>query len=196
MPKKLQISVETKDPLFFSRVSQIHKLNLEIKERENIVSTLTDQVKEVAKGEWCRMYEDSGINPGSVKVYSQKDGEVSSVLFVPSDRYISLNETTKSSLTKDFGEEVVQESREWSISSGMVEKYLPIIKEMIKNSSEILEEDKSRIFTESVKYSVKPGTIDNLPNLGQVEQVFERVRPVVSLKNIQVQKNFSNSLDI
>lgn len=196
MPKKLELSVETGDPLFFSRVSQIHKLNLEIKERENIVSTLTDQVKEVAKGEWCRMYEDSGINPGSVKVYSQKDGEVSSVLFVPSDRYISLNETTKSSLTKDFGEEVVQESREWSISSGMVEKYLPILKEMIKNSSEILEEDKSKIFTESVKYSVKPGTIDNLSNLGQVEQVFERVRPVVSLKNIQVQKNFSDSLDI
>lgn len=196
MPKKLELSVETGDPLFFSRVSQIHKLNLEIKERENIVSTLTDQVKEVAKVEWCRMYEDSGINPGSVKVYSQKDGEVSSVLFVPSDRYISLNETTKSSLTKDFGEEVVQESREWSISSGMVEKYLPILKEMIKNSSEILEEDKSKIFTESVKYSVKPGTIDNLSNLGQVEQVFERVRPVVSLKNIQVQKNFSDSLDI
>ena len=196
MPKKLQISVETKDPLFFSRVSQIHKLNLEIKERENIVSTLTDQVKEVAKVEWCRMYENSRMNPGSLKVYSQRESEVSSVLFVPSDRYISLNETTKSSLTKDFGEEVVQESREWSISSGMVEKYLPIIKEMIKNSSEILEEDKSRIFTESVKYSVKPGTIDNLPNLGQVEQVFERVRPVVSLKNIQVQKNFSNSLDI
>ena len=196
MPKKLELSVETGDPLFFSRVSQIHRLNLEIKERENIVSTLTDQVKEVAKGEWCQMYEDSGINPGSVKVYSQKDGEVSSVLFVPSDRYISLNETTKSSLTKDFGEEVIQESREWSISSGMVEKYLPILKEMIQNSSEILEEDKSRIFTESVKYSVKPGTIDNLPNLGQVEQVFERVRPVVSLKNIQVQKNLSDSLDI
>lgn len=67
---------------------------------------------------------------------------------------------------------------------------------MIQNSDEIQPEDKSKIFTQSVKYSVKPGTIDNLSNLGQVEQVFERVRPVVSLKNIQVQKNFSDSLDI
>lgn len=196
MPKKLEISVETRDPLFFSRVSQIHRLNGEIKERESVVSALTDQVKEVAKHEWCQLYEDTGFNPGSLKVYSQRDGEVSSVLFVPSDRYISLNETTKSQLTGEFGRDVIQETHEWSISPEMVQKYLPLLKEMIQNSGEIQQEDKSKIFTQSVKYSVKPGTIDNLSNLGQVEQVFERVRPVVSLKNIQVQKNFSDSLDI
>lgn len=61
MPKKLEISVETKDPLFFSRVSQIHRLNGEIKERESVVSALTDQVKEVAKHEWCQLYEDTGL---------------------------------------------------------------------------------------------------------------------------------------
>jgi len=196
MPKKLEISVETRDPLFFSRVSQIHRLNGEIKERESVVSALTDQVKEVAKHEWCQLYEDTGFNPGSLKVYSQRDGEVSSVLFVPSDRYISLNETTKSQLMGEFGRDVIQETHEWSISPEMAQKYLPLLKEMIQNSGEIQQEDKSKIFTQSVKYSVKPGTIDNLSNLGQVEQVFERVRPVVSLKNIQVQKNFSDSLDI
>ena len=196
MPKKLEISVETRDPLFFSRVSQIHRLNGEIKERESVVSALTDQVKEVAKHEWCQLYEDTGFNPGSLKVYSQRDGEVSSVLFVPSDRYISLNETTKSQLMGEFGRDVIQETHEWSISPEMVQKYLPLLKEMIQNSGEIQQEDKSKIFIQSVKYSVKPGTIDNLSNLGQVEQVFERVRPVVSLKNIQVQKNFSDSLDI
>ena len=196
MPKKLQISVETKDPLFFSRVSQIHKLNLEIKERENIVSTLTDQVKEVAKVEWCRMYENSRMNPGSLKVYSQRESEVSSVLFVPSDRYISLNETTKSLVESELGRDAIQETHEWSISSEMVEKYLPILQEMIRMSDEISLEDKSKILTETIKYSIKPGTIDNLSNLGQVEKVFERVKPVVSLKNIQVEKNFSDSLDI
>jgi hypothetical protein len=96
----------------------------------------------------------------------------------------------------ELGRDAIQETHEWSISSEMVEKYLPILQEMIGMSDEISPEDKSKILTETIKYSIKPGTIDNLSNLGQVEKVFERVKPVVSLKNIQVEKNFSDSLDI
>lgn len=196
MPKKIETLIETSDPSFFSKVSQIHRYTKEIKEKENIVSSLSEQVKELSKKEWCQLYRQTGENPGSVKVFSQYEDEISSVLFVPSDRYISLNEKTKSSIIQELGQDVIQQISEWTISPEMVEKYLPILKEMIENSQDILPEDKGKIIQENSKSSIKPGTIDKLNELGDVEMVFEKVKPVVSLKNIEVQKNSLRFLDI
>lgn len=196
MPKKIETLIEASDPSFFLKVSQIHRYSKEIKERENIVSTLTDQVKELSKKEWCQLYQQTGQNPGSVKIFSQYGDETSSVLFVPSDRYISLNDKTKSSIIQELGHHVIHQTTEWTISPEMVEKYLPILKEMIENSQEISEEDKAKILQENSKFSIKPGTIDKLNDLGDVEMVFEKVKPVISLKNIDVQKNSLGFLDI
>ncbi|NBP55363.1 hypothetical protein EBU71_02280 [bacterium] len=196
MPKKIELSVETKDPLFFSRVSQIKKLSQEIKERESVVSTLSDHVKEVAKREWTSLYQKMGNNPGSLRVYATKEDETSSVLFVPSDRYISLNENNKKTIEDQLGEEVIQESREWSISGSMVEKYLPLLKDFIESSSHILDEDRPKILQETLKFSIKPGTIDRLDQFGEVDKVFETIKPVVSLKSIDVKKNVENPFDI
>lgn len=196
MPKKIETLIETSDPSFFSKVSQIHRYTKEIKEKENIVSSLSEQVKELSKKEWCQLYRQTGENPGLVKVFSQYEDEISSVLFVPSDRYISLNEKTKSSIIQELGQDVIQQISEWTISPEMVEKYLPILKEMIENSQDILPEDKGKIIQENSKSSIKPGTIDKLNELGDVEMVFEKVKPVVSLKNIEVQKNSLRFLDI
>jgi hypothetical protein len=196
MPKKIELSVETKDPLFFSKVSQIKKLSQEIKEREGVVSTLSDHVKEVAKKEWTSLYQKMGNNPGSLRVYATKEDETSSVLFVPSDRYISLNENSKKTIEDQLGEEVIQESREWSIPGAMVEKYLTLLKDFIGSSSDILDEDRPKILQETLKFSIKPGTIDRLDQFGEVDKVFETIKPVVSLKSIDVKKNVENPFDI
>jgi len=196
MPKKIELSVETKDPLFFSRVSQIKKLSQEIKEREDVVSTLSDHVKEVAKKEWTSLYQKMGNNPGSLRVYATKEDETSSVLFVPSDRYISLNENSKKTIEDQLGEEVIQESREWSIPEAMVEKYLLLLKDFIESSSHILDEDRPKILQETLKFSIKPGIIDRLDQFGEVDKVFETIKPVVSLKSIDVKKNVENPFDI
>jgi len=95
-----------------------------------------------------------------------------------------------------LGHHVIHQTTEWTISPEMVEKYLPILKEMIENSQEISEEDKAKILQENSKFSIKPGTIDRLNDLGDVEMVFEKVKPVISLKNIDVQKNSLGFLDI
>jgi hypothetical protein len=196
MPKKIELSVETKDPLFFSRVSQIKRLSQEIKERESVVSTLSDHVKEVAKKEWTSLYQKMENNPGSLRVYATKEDETSSVLFVPSDRYISLNENSKKTIEDQLGEEVIQESREWSIPGSMVEKYLTLLKDFIGSSSDILDEDRPKILQETLKFSIKPGTIDRLDQFGEVDKVFETIKPVVSLKSIDVKKNVENPFDI
>jgi hypothetical protein len=196
MPKKIELSVETKDPLFFSRVSQIKRLSQEIKERESVVSTLSDHVKEVAKKEWTSLYQKMENNPGSLRVYATKEDETSSVLFVPSDRYISLNENSKKTIEDQLGEEVIQESREWSIPGAMVEKYLTLLKDFIGSSSDILDEDRPKILQETLKFSIKPGTIDRLDQFGEVDKVFETIKPVVSLKSIDVKKNVENPFDI
>lgn len=196
MPKKIELSVETKDPLFFSRVSQIKRLSQEIKERESVVSTLSDHVKEVAKKEWTSLYQKMENNPGSLRVYATKEDETSSVLFVPSDRYISLNENSKKTIEDQLGEEVIQESREWSIPGAMVEKYLTLLKDFIGSSSDILDEDRPKILQETLKFSIKPGIIDRLDQFGEVDKVFETIKPVVSLKSIDVKKNVENPFDI
>lgn len=189
MPKKIEISVETQDTEFFSRVCHIKKLSNEIKEREEVVSVLSDKVKETAKKEWISLYEKIGTNPGSVRVFSTKEDETSSVLFVPSDRYISLNESTKKTIEDQLGGDVIQESKEWSISQPMVDKYLPLLRNFIETSSDISDEDRTKILQETLKFSIKPGTIDRLDQFGEVDKVFETIKPVVSLKGIDVKKN-------
>ena len=48
--------------------------------------------------------------------------------------------------------------------------------------------DKEKIIKATTKYSVAKGTIDKLNQYGDVQEVMDAVKPVVSLKNVEVIK--------
>ena len=70
----------------------------------------------------------------------------------------------------------------------MIEKYGEILSRLIEESDEIKESDKEKIIKATTKYSVAKGTIDKLNQYGEVSELMEAVKPVVSLKNIEIVK--------
>jgi hypothetical protein len=109
-------------------------------------------------------------------------------MFVPSDKYITISPERAEELQETYGEEIVEEETTFSFDSTMIEKYGEILSRLIEESDEIKESDKEKIIKAVTKYSVAKGTIDKFSTYGDVNEVMEDVKPVVSLKNVEIIK--------
>jgi predicted house-cleaning noncanonical NTP pyrophosphatase (MazG superfamily) len=109
-------------------------------------------------------------------------------MFVPSDKYITVTEARAEELRETYGEEIVEEETTFSFDSTMIEKYGEVLSMLIENCADITDADKEKIIKATTKYAVAKGTIDKLNQYGDVTEVMEAVKPVVSLKNVEVIK--------
>ena len=184
--EKVRITIE--DPSFFDKVEKLESLNDEMKSAKAKVDMISSEIKELGKSEWSKFYSESGKNPGSVMLENIKGEDVAQVMFVPSDRYITINEERADELRESFGDEIVEEDTTFSFDSKMIEKYGEVLSDLIMNSDDISDADKDKIIKATTKFSVAKGTIDKFADYGDVESIMETVRPVVALKNVEVIK--------
>jgi len=119
---------------------------------------------------------------------SRVAGDTAQVMFVPSDKYISLTGEKAEALREEFGEEIVEEKTTFAFDNDMIEKYGEILSNLIEGCDEISDEDKGKIIKAVTVFSVAKGTIDVMKNYGQVSDVMEQVKPVIALKNVEVIK--------
>jgi len=158
-----------------------------LKAREDL---LKGQLREIGLEAYLKEYEDTRKNPGTVVIEAVNDKDVAQFMFVPSDRYITVKtEEQADELEEKLEEGIVERETTYSFDSKMLEKYSEVISELIEKSEDIDDDDKGKLFIATEKYKVKSGTIDSLDNLGDVKEVFETLKPVVSLKNPQVIKS-------
>lgn len=184
--KKIRLNVT--DPNFFSKVEKLEELNDRMKSDKAKADMISDELRDVAKTEWINYYEQTGKNPESVMVVQEVNGDTAQLMFVPSDKYISITEARAEDLRDIYGEEIVEEETTFSFDSAMIDKYGEILSMLIENCDEIDEKDKEKIIKATTKYSVAKGTIDKLKDYGDVSELMESVKPVVSLKNVEVIK--------
>lgn len=184
--EKVRITIE--DASFFDKIEKLEGLNDQMKSAKAKADMISSEIKELGKSEWAKLYSDNGKNPGSVMLENIKGEDVAQVMFVPTDRYITINEDRADELRETYGDEIVEEDTKFSFDSKMIEKYGEVLSELIMNSDDIAESDKEKIIKATTKFSVAKGTIDNFNNYGDVEEIMETVRPVVALKNVEVIK--------
>jgi translation elongation factor EF-G len=184
--KKVRLRVS--DQTFFDNIQKLEKLNAQMKSDKAKADLLSDEVRDVAKEEWLKYYQKTGRNPESVFIEAINGEDTSQVMFIPQDKYITINEEKAELLKETYGEDIVEEKTEFSFDSEMVEKYGSVLSELISNSDEIDEEDKEKIVKAVTKFVVAKGTIDKLKTYGPVNEVFEAVKPVVMLKGPEVIK--------
>jgi hypothetical protein len=182
--KKIRLNVT--DPNFFSKVEKLEQLNDTLKSAKAQADMISDELRDLAKAEWIAQYEKTNKNPESVMIVQDVDGDTAQLMMVPSDKYISVSEERAEELRETFGEEIVEEDTTFAFDSAMIEKYGEVLSMLIENCPDITDADKEKIIKATTKYSVAKGTIDKLNQYGDVSEVFESVRPVVSLKNIEV----------
>jgi hypothetical protein len=186
--EKVRIKIE--DPTFFSKVEKLEQL-LDNQKRDKAKSDmLHDELKDLAKDEWVKLYEKNGKNPESVMLeYVKEDtDDTAQLMVIPTDKYISITPARAEELQDLYGETIVEEKTVFSFDNAMIEKYGEIISRMIEDSTEIAEKDKEKIIKATTSFSVAKGTIDNFSKLGNVSELMEATKPVVMLKNIGVIK--------
>ena len=182
---RLSVPADIKND-FFEKIKELEKISDEIKSREARKDMISDEVKDIAKTEWIKSYKKTGVNPGSVMIESRNGVDTAQVMFVPQDKYISVNKDRVEQLIEVYGEDVIEEKTTFSFDNAMIEKYGEVISRMIEESDEIDEEDKAAIIKAASVFSIKKGTIDKLKEFGEIEIVMEDVKPIVGIRDISV----------
>ena len=59
---------------------------------------------------------------------------------------------------------------------------------MCSSFSDISDSDKEKIIKASTAYSISKGTIDKMKFFGPIGEIMDEIKPVVSLKNVEVVK--------
>ena len=185
--EKVRLAVE--DPTFFEKVQKLEELNDTMKSAKAKADMISDELRDLGKDEWSKLYDKTGKNPGSVMLeHVNANDDVAQLMFVPTDKYITINEARAEELRETYGDEIVEEETTFSFDSAMIEKYGEVLSMLIENCPDITDADKEKIIKATTKYSVAKGTIDKLNQYGDVTEVMEAVKPVVALKNVEVIK--------
>lgn len=161
------------------------KLDKEIKEKTAEMNIAKETVKNVCKEEWIKLYESMKRNPESFNVVSESG---SSVMFLPTDKYIKVDEARVSELTEKYGEGIVKENSIFSFNTDLLNKYGDVISKLIENCTEISDEDKENLIVAETSYEISKGSIEAAftTGKGKVEEFLDDIKPVVALKNPQV----------
>jgi len=184
--QKVRLTVE--DANFFANVQKLEELNDQMKAAKAKADMISDEIRDVAKEAWLKQYETTGKNPESVMVCQESGLDVAQLMFVPTDKYITITEARAEELREAYGDEIVTEDTTFGFDATMIEKYGEILSRLIEESNEIDEKDKEKIITAKTSYSVAKGTIDNFTKYGDVNEVMDAVKPVVALKNVEIIK--------
>ena len=186
--KDKKIRLQVTDPTFFSKVEKLEQINDRMKSDKAVADMISDEIKDMAKSEWVDYYSQTGKNPESVMIVQEVAGDTASVMFIPTDKYITVTEARAEELRDTYGEEIVTEETTFGFDPTMIEKYGEVLSMLIENCPDIADADREKIIKATTKYSVAKGTIDKLNQYGDVTEVMEAVKPVVALKNIEIVK--------
>jgi len=146
---------------------------------------LTDAVKSEATEAFLNLYENNRKFPGSFNFESGK----ASMLFIPVDRYIKIDQVRSEELTEKYGSEIIEEKTTYTMNSELVDKYGVIISDLIINSKKIDDADKAKLIAASTEYMVAKGTISSLENFNHKKaEVLEDIKPVFMMKNVTVEE--------
>jgi hypothetical protein len=124
---------------------------------------------------------------------SKQGLDTAQVMFLPTDKYITINEDRAAELVETFGESAVEEKTSFSFDNEMIDKYGEVISQLIESCPDISEEDKEKIIKATVSYSVAKGTIDKLKSYSEesgleIVSILDEVKPVIAIKNVEIIK--------
>ena len=186
--KDEKVRINLNDSDFFTKVYKLEILQDRMKSDKAQADMIADEIKDLSKEEWVRLYEKTGKNPGSIFVESIVNEQVAQVLYVPSDKYITVNADKADVLIEKYGQDIIEEKTTFSFDNDMIEKYGEVLSNLIMSSDDISDSDKEKIIKASTAYSISKGTIDKMKFFGPIGEIMDEIKPVVALKNVEVVK--------
>jgi len=152
-------------------------------------TSLNDDVKLRSIEEFSKLYDKTGVYPGSFDIVATgaKNLKDATFMCLPTDKYISLNEDSFNFLKETYGKEIVEKTETYTMNTELVEKYGEVISKLILNCKEISDQDKLMLISKSTSYSVRKGTIKSLKTFKtSVSELVANILPVFQRKNIRI----------
>jgi hypothetical protein len=86
---------------------------------------LNDELKDLARDEWAKLYDKTGKNPESVMLeyVKEENDDTAQFMFIPTDKYITITPARAEELQDLYGETIVEEKTVFSFDNAMIEKY-------------------------------------------------------------------------
>lgn len=197
-PTKQKTEVVIKDKAFHATMHRLAEVNRQKDELEAEATILTGEVKERSISEFVKLYNTTDKFPGSFNVIATGavGKENSSLMIIPTDRYLKVDEDRYIELIEKYGVgTITEETTVYTMDAKLIEKYGEIISNLIENCKKIDEEDKEALIAATTSYSIKKGTINDIPSLikelakkkkkATVTSMIEEIRPVYQIKNVK-----------
>jgi len=180
---------------FNEKLDKFTTLKTKITELTAEYKSVESDIKEIGKLELIKMLED-GQKKKSFHLASTIGG---TVMVVPQDRYLSIDDERANYLNETYGtydedesliETFVEESSEFKFNMKVLERNQEAIEKFFEECEDITDEDKENLIECVTKYSIKKGTIDQLCNISNnkevdVETLYEEIHPVIQLKGVK-----------
>jgi predicted nucleotide-binding protein (sugar kinase/HSP70/actin superfamily) len=187
--EKEEIVITDKD--FHTTLHRLAEVNSKIDELAAESKILSEDVRQRAITEFAKDYEDKGKFTGSfnIRATGAKGKSDASLMFLPTDRYITIDEERYNELNEQYGD-IAEENTTYTMDSALIEKYGDVISELISKCKAIDEKDKAKLISATTKYNVKKGTISRIPELvtEDFETVLSDIRPVYQMKNVKIEE--------
>ena len=187
---------ETKE--FNEKLDKFATLKAKITELTAEYKSVESDIKEISKDELVKML-GNGRKKESFHITSTIGG---TVMVVPQDKYLSIDDERASYLNETYGtyddgenliDGFVEESSEFKFNMTILERNQEVIERFFEECEDITDEDKENLIECVTKYSIKKGTIDQLYKISKdkevdVETLYEEIRPVLQLKGAKSSK--------
>jgi len=184
--KNDKLNITIKGSEFDTNLIQIAKLQEQIDLLESQLAMSQGYVKDAGMKAFIDAYTKTGGYPGSFILSSDSQA---SIMFVPSDRYIKCDENRFNDLKDSYGDDVVTEKTEFVLNPILVDKYGEVLSNLIENSLDINDDDKSELIQAKVTYSVSKGSIEKAFTWGKgkVADFISDIQPIFALKGAKTQ---------
>jgi len=166
-----------KAPLLADKVKRYSELKQAIDTATGELKMIEGDIKNVGKDLFMKEYRQVKSTPDNFKI---QDETGSTCMFIVMDKYTSVDEV-KAGILGQF-EGLLAENVVYKFNAELVEKYGAVLSELILNSPDIEQEDKSNLISGEKTFAVTKGSIDRLMQYDSPESVFELINPIVALK--------------
>lgn len=177
------------EPEFHGTLTRLAEVNTEIDNLNAEAASLAGIVKERGIKEFGDLYSSKGKYPGSflIKATGLPSQPSASLMFIPTDKYIKIDEARATELQETYGDAIVTENTVYTMDAKLVEKYGEEISKAINAIKTISTADKEALIKATPSYTVSKGTISNLTDYkGTIPTLLEDIHPVYQLKGIKI----------
>ena len=185
---KIVVRVDGKE--FAEKLAKFATLKSEIEQLETELAMSQEFVKTACISEFSKLYSEKKVNVGSFNVEAE-DG--STVMFLPTKKYIKIDEAQANVLKETYGEGIVEETTTYAFNTDVLTRNMDVISKMIEDSTEISDKDKENLIEAKTAIAVEKDALDKVYTFAkesgnEVSDVITDLQPVFMMKNARTPK--------